>query len=645
MEALVDRSHASGVGLPGRVVVAVRRDVPLALLDLVVVCAAYLIPLVLRFDGSVPHRYWHTFRLLLPIAAAVHLSMNFVFGLYGHMWRYASVLEARRVILAGAAAVAAFLAVEASASHVLHMPLSVVLFGATLSLLGFGAIRFQSRLFAFRRREATTAPIPVLIVGAGDGGSMLIKDILRHPSLHMRIAGLIDDNRRKLGRSLHGIRVLGARAEMPELIDRLRIEEVLLAIPSVTSDVVRAVAADCEDAHIPLRVLPSVRELVGHRVTVRDIRDLRIEDLLGRQQVQTDLEAVRSFIEGRRVLITGAGGSIGSEIAHQVLQYDPLSLVLLDHDETHLHDLLTEIDEDRQVESILADIRDTERLHRVFTRFRPEVVFHAAAHKHVDALESHPVEAVATNIIGTANVVDAAVAQGAGRFVLISSDKAVKPSSIMGASKWFAEQVVRSVHDRGAVFCAVRFGNVLGSRGSVIPTFFRQIARGGPVTVTDPHMARYFMSIHEAVQLVLQAAALSTGGEVFTLEMGEPMNIMDLAHRVIRLSGRIPGRDIPIRVVGRRPGEKIVEDLVDPDEEPLPTSHPGIVVARPRVPDPAALRRAIRELEALAEETDLDALAARMKKLAGEPMHAAVNAVAVATMAGALPVAMGAEAP
>jgi FlaA1/EpsC-like NDP-sugar epimerase len=376
-----------------------------------------------------------------------------------------------------------------------------------------------------------------------------------------------------------------------------------------------------------------VHETVGGRVSVRDIRDLRIEDLLGRQQVETDLEAVAAMLRGRRVLVTGAGGSIGSEIARQVASFGPASLVLLDHDETHLHDAVMSLDEFReelteatglidlvaaemQLETVLADIRDRERVFGVFVRHQPEIVFHAAAHKHVPVLEHHPAEALATNVLGTANLADAAVANGTERFVLISTDKAINPVSVMGTSKWLAEQVVRSLQNGHSVLCAVRFGNVLGSRGSVIPTFFRQIARGGPVTVTDPNMTRYFMSVQEAVQLVLQAAALSTGGEVFTLDMGEPVRILDVAERLIRLSGRIPGRDVPIAITGVRPGEKMAEDIVAPNEEQLPSGHPAIVVSRPPVPNRAVVHRALAELEYLSFEGTPAELASRMKAMA-----------------------------
>jgi FlaA1/EpsC-like NDP-sugar epimerase len=612
-------------------------------MDLGVALVAYLLPLALRFDGLVPARYWSNFWRFLPVAFVIHLTVNHACGLYGQVWRYASVQEARRIVRAGviggAGVILASMAIALlGIARLRTLPLSVVCFGAVLTMLGGGAIRFQSRLMAYRGgRPGDDEWSRVLIAGAGSAGSMLVKDLLHNHSARLRPVGMVDDDRRKIGRRLHGVPVLGSLSAIPQLVERHQVDLVLLAIPSATSRLVRGAAALCEQAHVTLKVLPSVQEIFGGKVTARDIRDLRIEDLLGRKQVETDPQAVAAMLRGRCVLVTGAGGSIGSEIARQVAGFGPSTLVLLDHDETHLHDAVMSLDELRasqraaegpdpeleatRVETVLADIRDRDRVFGVLMRYRPAIVFHAAAHKHVPVLEVHPEEALATNVIGTANLADAAVATGVANFVMISTDKAINPASVMGASKRLAEQVVRSLQGGDTVLCAVRFGNVLGSRGSVVPTFFRQIAAGGPVTVTDPTMTRYFMSVQEAVQLVLQAAALSVGGEVFTLDMGEPVNILHLAERLIRLSGRIPGRDIPIEIIGARPGEKVVEDIVAPDEEQLPSGHPSIVVSRPPVPDRAAVHRAVAELEHLIPEVRPSELAARIRDLASASMR------------------------
>ncbi len=605
--------------LPHEIVMHLRRNWSLVLLDLALVFPAYLGPLVLRFDGKVPTKYWNAFWIFVPVAAIVHLLMNHIFGLYGPIWRYASIQEARRVVLAGlSAGVLVFVIGTVWNGGERPVPLSVAILGPILALLSFGAVRFQSRLFGYRRRGVTGTRTRVLIMGAGDAGAMILKDIVASPALGLDPVAIVDDDPRKRGSLINGVPVAGNRSAIPPLVAKFEIQQVLFAIPSASGDVVREVAALCEEANVTMRVVPSVHEIMGGKISARDIRDLQIEDILGRQQVEIDLDSVRAILQGRRVLVTGAGGSIGSEIARQVAELEPASLILLDHDETHLHDTQMLLHDVPGVELALADIRERERMLQLFTMYRPEVVFHAAAHKHVPMLEVHPEEAVLTNVLGTANVTDAALAANVRRFVMISTDKAVRPVSVMGATKWFAEQVVRSTRESGCVFCAVRFGNVLGSRGSVIPTFLRQIADGGPVTVTDPSMARYFMSNQEAVRLVLQAAALSRWNEVLTLEMGEPMNILDLARRLIRLSGRIPNVDVQIEIVGPRPGEKIVEDLVDPLEEPLPSAHPGIAVSRPAVPDRPALRKALWELEELVAKGDARALADRMKELVRE---------------------------
>jgi FlaA1/EpsC-like NDP-sugar epimerase len=605
-----------------RVASRVRRDIPLGILDVAVVFVGYLATLVLRFDGAVPPKYWDHFRSFIPVVILLHLLANYLFGLYGQMWRYASVQEARRVLLAGLAASSLILGATLLVSEgVRPLPLGVVLFGGVVSIMGFGALRFQSRLFALRRRSVDPnvqgGLHRVLLVGAGDAGAAILVDINRNPQIGLVPVGILDDDPRKVGLVMHGARVLGAHASIPDLVERLDVDEVLMAIPSATSEFVRDVAGLCEQADVPLRVLPSVREVVGGRVTVRDIRDLRIEDLLGRRQVETDLAIVRAMLKDRRVMITGAGGSIGSEIARQVAECEPAELVLLDNDETHLHDVVMELAGRSNVTPVLADVRDRLRIAELFQTWAPNLVFHAAALKHVPVLETHPREAVFTNVLGTANVADAAAMCEAERFVLISTDKAVQPTSVMGASKRFAEEIVRSLSN-GRAFCSVRFGNVLGSRGSVIPTFLRQIESGGPITVTDPAMTRFFMSVGEAVQLVLQAAALSKGGEVFTLEMGEQMNILELGRRLIRLSGRVPGRDVQIEIVGVRPGEKLAEDLHDVEEEPGPTSHEGIMVSMPPIPERILLKQRLRELELLVDTGDVEHLAALMKSGATE---------------------------
>jgi FlaA1/EpsC-like NDP-sugar epimerase len=572
-------------GGPSRIsqaVVKVRASVPLLPLDVLLAAAAYSLVLLLRFNGAVPSSYWHAFRLFLPVAIGVHIAANWFAGLYGQVWRYASIAEARRVLAAGfGSGVVLFLVSFASSEP---MPRSVIILGALVVTYFLGGLRFQSRLFAFNRAMVRSdSGVRVAIVGAGKAAASIVREMLDHPQEGLLPVLVVDDDRRKHGLSLLGVPVVSGTEGLAAAVKRYDAQQVVLAVTAADRALVERVAAQAETAGVPLKVLPGVREVVRGEPTVKDVRDLRIEDLLGRKQVVTDLEAVRSLLSGRTVLITGAG-SIGSEIARQVSQLEPARLILLDHDETHLHDAAAGLE--AETVQVLADIRDRNVMFDVFHRYRPDVVFHAAAHKHVPLLEDHPCEAIATNIVGTRNVVDAAVAVAVDRFVFISTDKAVRPSSVMGASKWTGEQLVLASAPEGARFCSVRFGNVLGSRGSVIPTFARQIAAGGPVTVTHPGMTRFFMSVHEAVQLVLQASVFVEGGEVFMLEMGEAVNIRDLAERMIRLSGHAVGTEIAIRISGPRRGEKLVEELRAPEERAEPTAHASILRLVP-VPLPA----------------------------------------------------------
>jgi FlaA1/EpsC-like NDP-sugar epimerase len=456
----------------------------------------------------------------------------------------------------------------------------------------------------------------VVVIGAADAGAALVHDMLRSPKLGLVPVAFLDEDERRHGRVSMGVRIEGGVDDLERVANELGAHQAVLAVPSPTPELVRRAAHAAERAGIPLRVMPGVASLMKGAPTVHDLRDLRIEDLIGRTQVPTDLAAVRGALTGRRVLITGAGGSIGSEIARQVLACAPAKLILLEHDETHLHDISAELADDRVVEA-LADIRDTAALGDIFDRHRPHVVFHAAAHKHVPLLERHPCEAAATNVIGTANTVRAAKEAGVERFVFISTDKAVQPSSVMGASKWLGEQVVLATRPDDARYCAVRFGNVLGSRGSVVPTFARQIEAGGPVTVTDERMTRFFMSIEEAVQLVLQAASMAEGGEVFILDMGEPVRIIELAERMIRLAGRRVGDDVSIEIVGTRGGEKLTETLWGPQELPEGTGHPSILALRPSTISVERLTTELGNLRNLVGERRSQDVLGRLFSLAG----------------------------
>lgn len=603
-----------------RTLARIRTDLPLAILDTLLVAATYSGMLVLRFEGigPVPEQYVNELPAVLLVAVPVHLLANWMWGLYGQMWRHASVQEARRIVLAGATAgLAIALITQPGGSPLPRLALGLSVPTATILM---GAVRFQSRLFAFRRGGDRRRATRVVVVGAGSTGGAIVREMLRDPSSGLLPVALLDDDPRKQGRESQGVPVVGGIGALEAAVARHEADEALLAIASADGKLVRRVANAADAAGVPLKVLPSVNKLVDGQVSVRDVRDLEITDLLGRTQVTTDLAAVAAMLRDRRVLITGAGGSIGSEIARQVAEFRPGRLVLLDCDETHLHDAAAAVD--GPCVQVLGDIRDVSGLRGVFESHRPQVVFHAAAYKHVPILEGHPCQAIRTNVLGTRNVVDACTTYCVQRLVFVSTDKAVQPVNVMGASKRVCEQLVIAHARADRAYCAVRFGNVLGSRGSVVPRFMDQINRGRAVTVTDERMTRYFMSIPEAVQLVLQAATFADGdGEIFTLEMGEPVAIIDLAKRMIRLSGRKVGTDIPVRITGLRPGERLTEKLHAPDESPEPTAHPSITMVHPAAQGPEVLATGVAHLERIAADRDDKEAARALHDLAsGRPV-------------------------
>ncbi|MET0728082.1 MAG: nucleoside-diphosphate sugar epimerase/dehydratase [Acidimicrobiales bacterium] len=580
-------------------VVRSRADAALALLDAAIVAASFALVLLLRFDGTVPGTIWERFGSWLPVAIAVALLTNWSFGLYGQVWRYASAQEARRLLGAMLSTLLVLSGGELITGR--SVPWSVIVLGTGVAAFGMGAVRFQSRLFSFYRHDGSPGGSRVVVLGAKDAGATLIAEMQRFPGAGLHPVAVLDPAPARHGRTLLGLQVAGGFDRLPATVRATGADVAILAMSSVSAETVRQAAAAAEEAGIALKIVGGLVGRVKGSGGLRSVRDLQIDDLIGRAEVRTDLEAVRRMLVGRRVLITGAGGSIGSEIARQVARCAPAVLIALDHDESHLHDMAASITE-TPVLQVLADIRDDRAVDRVFDRHRPELVFHAAAHKHVPLLEDHPAEAVRTNITGTANLLAASAAVGVERFVFISTDKAVEPSSVMGASKRVGEHLVLSASGLGSTHAAVRFGNVLGSRGSVVPTFARQIADGGPVTVTDARMTRYFMSIEEAVQLVLQAAAMASGGDLFVLDMGEPVRILDLAERMIRLAGLRVGADIEVRVTGVRPGEKLEEELLAGDEPATRTTHPAISRVEPTLPAPEEVAETVARLRTLANE-------------------------------------------
>jgi FlaA1/EpsC-like NDP-sugar epimerase len=565
------------------------REIALMGIDVAAVVAVGLLAFVVRFaaDGRpIPPEYWRVYLVTLPVIIPIRIILYRLFGLYSQAWSYASVMELLRIVAAVTvdAVITTVIIFSVAAGG---FPRSVIVLSYLLRIVALGAIRFALRIrreWLTRRKHGGLGRNRTIIFGAGDAGAMIAREYGKHAELGCEVVGFVDDDPRKQGLRIAGVPVLGTRAGLADLARRHRVTHMVIAMPSVKGSVVRDVVGIGRAAGVQVKTLPGLYELVGGQVTISQIRDVQIEDLLGRDEVKVDLQAIAEYLAGETVLVTGAGGSIGSELCRQVARFGPSQLLLLGHGENSIYEIDLELRSrfpDLDVRPVIADVQDEARIRRVFEMYRPGVVFHAAAHKHVPMMEYNPEEAIKNNIFGTYNVAKAADFYRAKRFVLISSDKAVNPTSVMGATKRAAECAVQSLaRTSHTVFVAVRFGNVLGSRGSVIPLFRRQIAAGGPVTITDERMIRYFMTIPEAVQLVIQAASMGQGGEVFVLDMGKPVRIIDLARDLIRLSGLEPGVDIQIKPTGIRPGEKLFEEMLTAEEGTQATRHERIYVAR-----------------------------------------------------------------
>ncbi|HHV56943.1 MAG TPA: polysaccharide biosynthesis protein [Firmicutes bacterium] len=582
--------------IPGgdAVVKRVLRTLVLALADALVVNLALLCSLWLRFDGYIPLSFLRTGWRLAPWVTGIYLFSFYLFGLYRRLWRYASVGDLVAIALSALAggAVTASLTLFLMVERSFLLPRSVLAFWPVLVVAFVGAVRLLIRLAYEYRLPAVRVEKgkAVLIVGAGDAGAAVVREFRNHDRIpgngaDMRPIGFVDDDPAKQGQHLLGFPVLGRRKDIPDLVRAYGVAEIIIAMPSVRGKAIKEIVEICRGTGAKLRIIPGMYDLMEGKVRVDPIRPVQVEDILGREPVKVDVPSIAGYLAGQTVLVTGAGGSIGSELCRQVARVRPRLLVLLGHGENSIYQIHQELSgryPELALARVIADVKDEAAVGDVFRTYAPGVVFHAAAHKHVPLMELNPAEALRNNVLGTRVVAEAAARYGAHTFVLISTDKAVNPTSIMGASKRVAEAVVQSL-GRGSKtrFAAVRFGNVLGSRGSVVPLFQRQIAAGGPVTVTHPEMVRYFMTIPEAVQLVIQAGALAKGGEVFVLDMGEPVKIVDLARNMIELSGYKPGVDMDIVFTGIRPGEKLYEEILTAGEGITATSHERIFIARP----------------------------------------------------------------
>lgn len=576
----------------------------LGALDIISAIIAALVSIYLRFDGNlIPQNYLSMLVGQLPFFVMITIVSFFLFKLYSRVWRYAGSSELLAIV--GANFVGAICWFIFSVLVEAVLPRSIYILTALVLTFFVGGTRLALRVYSYltykpKYIQKLHKVNKVLVIGAGDAAAMLAREIERYHSGKRKIVGFIDDDKDKQGKTMLGIKVLGSRHEIEQIAADTTANEIIIAMPSVKGKEIKDIIDICKNTNCKLTILPGVYEIIEGTVSVNQLRPVEVEDLLGRDPVKLDSKNVSAYITGKVVLITGAGGSIGSEICRQVAKMQPQKMLLLGKGENSIYEISQELSiEYPQIRKvpIIADVRDEERINGIMDYFHPHVVFHAAAHKHVPLMEHQPMEAVRNNVLGTKIVAEAASKNGVETFVMISTDKAVNPTSVMGCTKRVAEMFVQSMNSISETrFVAVRFGNVLGSRGSVIPLFKKQIAKGGPVTVTHPDMKRYFMTIPEASQLVLQAGAMAEGGEVFVLDMGEPVKIYDLARDMITLSGLIPEVDIEIKFTGLRPGEKLFEELLSAEDGTEVTQHKKIFTAKIKCIDKTKMDCQIKRL-------------------------------------------------
>lgn len=563
-----------------------RKIAILMILDIFALSGAFLLTMILRFDSFIVIELLRLWWPWLLVSLALKLLIFSLSGIYSFVWRYASTNELLTLARANILGSLALTALYVLARQV-SFPLRILTVDAVLGFIFVGSTRIFIRLYRDHLLYKSGKPerLRVLIVGAGEAGVMVSRELIRAKERVYQVVGFVDDDRNKIKQRVGGIPVLGSTADLPQLVTDYHPDEIIIAMPSATGVEIRSVVEKCRSARITYRMTPSLHEILSGKLKVDQLRTVQIEDLLGREPVALDLKSISSYLAQKSVLVSGAGGSIGSEICRQVLRQAPRQLILLGHGENSIFDIHHELSAHHplaKIHPVIADVTSHARMKQVFSAFRPEVIFHAAAHKHVPLMEDNAVEAIKNNVFGTRQLLELAQQFEVEKFVMISSDKAVNPTNVMGSTKRFAEMVLQSFADRSSqtAFMAVRFGNVLGSRGSVVPLFRRQIRDGGPVTVTHPDVVRYFMTIPEAVQLVVQAGAFGHGGEIFLLDMGQPVKIVDLAREMIRLSGLEPDLDMEIKFVGLRPGEKLFEELLLTGEDTIPTAHDKIFGAK-----------------------------------------------------------------
>jgi FlaA1/EpsC-like NDP-sugar epimerase len=552
---------------------------------------------LLRFDFVLEYYYRAQILRLLPFLLPGKIVIFFVFGMYRGMWRFTGLNDLWRLAQADLIAMLYYFSSTIFIHDVQGIPRSVFFLDAILTFLLCGGLRISIRFLYAATHSQRLLPLAwrggnnlqppkksVIIIGAGGAGEKMLREIIDNSHLNYRVVGFLDDNRSKWGRSLHGLKVFGGAEMLPQIIVQEKIDEVLIAIPCATGDQLRRIISICGTCNANYRTLPEIGAIIDGKVSIKALRDVKYEDLLRRPPVAQDKTGIIRYLQGTRVLVTGAGGSIGSELCRQIIRFDPEELILVDAGEENLFNIQMELHHELnffRCRYILGRVQNQMLMDDVFQQYRPQLLFHAAAYKHVPLIEQNPWEAIDNNVMGSQVVMKLSLKYGVERFVLVSTDKAVRPINVMGASKRLAELIVQSLHGNGTRFMAVRFGNVIGSSGSVLPLFRRQIERGGPITVTHPEVTRYFMTISEASQLILEAGGLGEGGEIFILKMGTPVKITEMAEELVRLCGKIPGKDVDIVFTGLREGEKLYEELISQDEGVVSTNFEKIMVLRP----------------------------------------------------------------
>ena len=594
----------------------VSRRVAQASIDALVTAITLWTSYWLRFDADVPARYVQHFIDFLPPIVLLYLSSTLLFRVYRQVWHYIGTKDSLRIfqsVVWAALLVSAFSVVYSHSYGISRMPLGILIIHPLLVLMGYLGVRIARTLIYhdFSRPRVRSTNVPrrtLLLVGAGRAGMALLKELRQHNEFH--VVGFADDNRQLQGRLIEGVPVLGPTTQVSSIVRALSVDEVTLCIPSARQSVISKIATECRRANVKTTTVPSLSEIMLGQLTISRLREVHMEDLLGRNKVSypsDDKELIEAY-RNKIILVTGAGGSIGSEIARQMTEFQPSRLILLDKNENSLHDIGLELREaSSNITEVVADIRDLDSVERTIGHWRPDVVFHAAAYKHVPLMEHFPGEAILNNVVGSRNLVEVSAWWGVSRFVLVSTDKAVNPTSVMGASKRIAELIMqaKAKNCKRSRFCSVRFGNVLGSRASVVKIFEKQIREGKTITITHPDIQRYFMTIAEASQLVIQAGSLADSGAIFVLDMGKPVRIVDLAKNMIRLSGLVPEKDVPIKITGLRPGEKLYEELlVDGENGERNTKYSKIFVSQAVGKNGKLLETQVRELESAARSSD-----------------------------------------